>query len=335
MGVRLKEILEYEIIEVKNLQNKTFAIDAFNMIYQFLSSIRQADGSHLTDRKGNITSHLKGLFSRLVFFKKNNLKIIFTFDGTSNELKTKEKILREKKKEEAREKYEKAILENNLSDMKKYSQNLNYLTKEMLEEVKKLIELFGFVSIDSLSEGEAQGAQLLKEKKCSALISQDFDSLLFGANFLIRNLSISNKRKIPGTSIYKDVPIEFYNLQKNLEKLNINQKQLITIAILCGTDFNPLGIKGIGPKTALKLVKENPIEKVFQIVKWEKHFDFSYKEIFEIFENPKVKKNEEVNFLEMEKEKIINFLGEKDFDKESIKNSLSKIQSETNLNKFF
>ena len=73
MGVAIKDILEYDEIDLSSLSNKKIAIDSFNMLYSFLASIRQADGSPLTDSKGNITSHIKGLFNRCVYFKKNNI----------------------------------------------------------------------------------------------------------------------------------------------------------------------------------------------------------------------------------------------------------------------
>lgn len=70
MGVNIKDILEYDEIKLNSISNKKITIDTFNMLYQFLSTIRQSDGNPLTDRKGNVTSHLKGLFNRCVYFKK-------------------------------------------------------------------------------------------------------------------------------------------------------------------------------------------------------------------------------------------------------------------------
>jgi len=64
MGVNLKELIIKKPIELDELSGKVLVIDAFNMLYQFLTTIRQRDGSLLTDSEGRVTSHLIGLLSR-------------------------------------------------------------------------------------------------------------------------------------------------------------------------------------------------------------------------------------------------------------------------------
>lgn len=336
MGVAIKDILEYNEIELSSISNKKVAFDSFNMIYQFLASIRQNDGQPLTDTKGNVTSHLKGLFNRCVYFKKNNIKAIFVFDGKAPKLKEKERENRLKKKLEAQEKYKQA-LELGEEDLKRYAQGTSNLTPEMVEESQELIRAFGFPIILAPSEGEAQAAQLVKEGKAFALSSQDFDSLLFGGKFLIRNLSVSSKRKIPGSSMYKDFPIEFYDLQKNLEKLKISRDELIIIAMLCGTDFNPGGIKGIGPKKALKLVQEykDKWDELFKILDWYSYFTYPWIEVFNVFKKMPVEKDLDIHFEEISKQKIKEILMKRDFDEEMLDRSLKGIKTIKTLDNFF
>jgi len=336
MGVAIKDILEYEEKDLRFFSNKTIAIDTFNMLYQFLAGIRQADGSQLTDSNGNITSHLKGLFNRCVYFKRNNIKAIFIFDGKSPKLKEKEQQMRRQKKEEANKKYLDAIERGNFEDARKFAQANNKLDTKMIEEAKTLISKFGFPVIDAPSEGEAQAAYMVEKNKIFASSSQDFDSLLFGAKFLIRNLSLSNKRKIPGTSSYKEVPIEFYDLDKNLEKLNLTIDQLIILAILCGTDFNPGGIKRIGPKKALKLVKEynEKWDELFKEVKWDEFFEHKWEEVFDIFKNiPTI--DVEYEFKTIDKKEIKLFLNKFDFADEMLDRSLNTIKNVKTLESFF
>ena len=254
MGVQIKDILEYDEVDISILGNKKLAVDSFNMIYQFLASIRQPDGTPLTDSKGNTTSHLKGLFNRCVYFKKNNIKAVFVFDGEAPKLKEKERENRRLKKIEADKKYKEALELGLMDEAKKYAQGINKLDEEMIQDSKKLVELFGFPVVEAPSEGEAQAAYFVDKGQVFASASQDFDSLLFGAKYLVRNVSVSSRRKVAGSSTYREVPIEFYDLNKILTKLNISHDELIIIAILCGTDFNPGGIKGIGPKTAQRLI---------------------------------------------------------------------------------
>lgn len=337
MGVAIKDILEYEEINLSKLSNKKIAIDSFNMLYQFLAGIRQPDGNPLTDSKGNITSHLKGLFNRCVYFKRNNIKPIFVFDGKAPKLKEKERENRARKKAQADKKYREAMDLGLTDDARKYAQALNKLDTNMIEDSKELIRRFGFVVIEAPSEGEAQAAFMAKEGLVYTSSSQDFDSLLFGAKTLVRNVSVSNKRKIPGSSIYKDIPIEYYDLEKNLKKLNINQEQLIILAILCGTDFNPGGIKGIGPKKALNIVKEykDKWNELFKMLDWHEYFSYTWVEVYNVFRKMPVDKNINLEFGEFSKNNIKEFLVSKDFDEITIDRSLNTIKNIKTLDKFF
>lgn len=337
MGVAIKEILDYDEITINSISNKKIAIDTFNMLYQFLASIRQSDGNPLTDTKGEVTSHLKGLFNRCVYFKRNNIKPIFVFDGIAPKLKDKERENRQKKKMEADQKYKEALDLGLAEDAAKYAQGTSRLTTEMIEDSKELIAAFGFPVVLAPSEGEAQAAYFTKDGKIYASASQDFDSLLFGAKHLIRNVSVSNKRKMPGTSTYKEIPVEFYDLDKNLKKLMLTLDELIIVAILCGTDFNPGGIKGIGPKKALKVVREyaGRWDELFKMLDWFDYFTYPWIDVFNTFKKMPVNKESEVNFTEMDKDKIMMILTNRDFDETMIDRSLKTIKNVSTLDKFF
>ncbi|MBA3063927.1 flap structure-specific endonuclease, partial [Candidatus Woesearchaeota archaeon] len=87
MGTQIKCLLKSNEISLNDLNNKTLVIDSYNLLYQFLTTIRSRDGSLLMDSKGNITSHLVGLFSRTTRLMQNNIKLIFVFDGEPPKLK--------------------------------------------------------------------------------------------------------------------------------------------------------------------------------------------------------------------------------------------------------
>mgnify|MGYP006267434927 CR=1 FL=1 len=338
MGVAIKDILYYREIDASQLANKKIAIDSFNMLFSFVSSIRQSDGQLLVDSKGRVTSHLKGLFSRCIYFKKHNISPIFIFDGKAPKLKEKEQDSRRERRALAQEKYQEAKELGLLEDSKKYAQGTSHLTSDMIEQSKELISKFGFSIIQAPSEAEAQGAELVRSKQVYALASQDFDSLLFNSPYLIRNFSISSKRKVAGTNTYKDTNIEFYSLKENLEKLNISQDELIYIAILCGTDFNPGGIKGIGPKKALKLVKEyrNKPEDLFKILKWHDYFSYTWIEVFNTIKKMPIDKEISEFRNTFEKDAIVEYLTQFDFDEEQVKKQLqSIIPKNKGLNQYF
>jgi len=332
MGVKIGEIVPKEEIKLDALRCKILAVDAFNAIYQFLSIIRQADGTPLKDSKGNITSHLSGLFYRNVNLLEKGLKLVYVFDGERPVFKKRTVEERKRIREEAKEKWEKALEEGNLEEARKYARMAITLDEKMIEESKELLTAMGICVVQAPSEGEAEAAYLAKKRKAYASVSQDMDSLLFSSPRLIRNLNITGKRKVPGKPYYKEVYPELIELRKVLEHLGITHDQLIIIGILVGTDYNPEGVKGIGPKKALKLVKERKtLDNVLKVVDWE--YDVDPHEIFEFFKNPPVK-DVDIVFPKIDKEKILEILVERhDFSEERVKNAFEKLKEAEEIGK--
>ena len=327
LGIKLREILPKTSIKLENLGGKTFAIDAYNALYQFLAIIRQPDGTPLKDRSGKVTSHLSGLFYRTSKLLELGIKPIYVFDGTPPALKEAEIKRRSKVKEEALVKYEKAIKEGKIEEARKYAQATSRLKDYMQEDSKKLLSLMGLPWIQAPSEGEAQAAYLTKKGDADYCASQDYDSLLFGTPKLIRNVTISGRRKIARKNSYINVSPEIVELKKILAANKITFEQLIDLSILIGTDFNPMGIKGLGPKTALKLIKEHgTIAKVLPHVK-NNQIQFDPQEIKEIFINPKITDDYVLKWKDVDIDGVIDFLcRKKDFSEERVNKALIKIQ---------
>ena len=108
MGVNLKDLLIRRPVTLEELGGKTLVVDGYNMLYQFLTTIRSRDGSVLTNHKGEVTSHLIGLFSRVTALAQKNIRLAFVFDGMVPELKHQELAKRAEVKKDAQKKYEKA-----------------------------------------------------------------------------------------------------------------------------------------------------------------------------------------------------------------------------------
>jgi flap endonuclease-1 len=194
----------------------------------------------------------------------------------------------------------------------------------MIEDAKKLLDAMGIPWIVGKSEGEAQCSFLCKNGDADYSASQDYDSLLFGSPRLVRNLSITGRRKLPRKEVYVEVKPELINLEEVLKNLGISQEQLIIIGILTGTDYNP-GVKGIGPKTALKIVKEyKTLDKILANVKWEA--DVDAREIVDFFLNPPVEKKYKIEWKQPDKEKIIKLMVyEHDFSLERVEKVVEKL----------
>lgn len=329
MGLAITDILTPEKINIEDLRNKTLAVDTYNLLYQFLSSIRQRDGSYLTDSKGRVTSHLIGLFSRITRLMGYNMKFIFCFDGEVPKLKAKERERRKELKIEAEKKFKKAAAKEDLEEMKKYAARTTRLTSEMIKDAKELIEALGQCIVDAPSEGEAQASYIVKKGDADFVVSQDADCFMFQAPKMIKNLTISGKRKKPGAYAYEEVSPEVISLNAVLKELKLSQDQLIVLGILVGTDYNIGGIKGIGPKKALKVIQEqgNDFDKLFETVKWKEHFDFDWKQVFDLIKNMKVADTYKLEWKPIDKEKLIKMLVEEhDFSKERVEKSLDRLE---------
>ncbi len=305
MGLQIKEIVLKEEISLDNLKGKIIAVDAFNVLYQFLTTIRQYDGSPLMDSKGNITSHLSGLFYRTTNLMSRGIKPIFVFDGIAPKLKHRTQEKRLEIKEEAEKKLREC---KSIEEKAKYASRVSYLSEEMIEESKELIKALGLAVIEAPSEGEAQAAYIVKKEDAYAVASQDYDSLLFGAPRLIQNLTLAKTRKLSSGMITAIHP-QLIDLNKFLKTLGISREQLICLGILVGTDYNPKGIMGIGQKTALKIVKEHKSpQNIFKEIEKKYELDFDWKEIFDLFMNPKVNKNYSIKFSKINIDKVKKIL---------------------------
>ncbi|MEM5868514.1 MAG: flap endonuclease-1 [Candidatus Aenigmatarchaeota archaeon] len=336
MGVQLRDILEAKEVDLETLKGRIIAIDAFNWLYQFLSSIRQIDGTPLMDIKGRVTSHLSGLFYRTANLLEAGIKPVYVFDGEKPKFKKYTIEKRKEIREEAKEKWEKALERGDIEEAKKMAQRSGELNEEMIEESKELIRAMGLPIVQAKSEGEAQCAIMCKNGDVNFSASQDFDSLLFGSPKMIRNLNITGKRKVGGKEV--KISPEIIDLEENLNRLGITREQLIIIGILVGTDYNPGGIKGIGPKKALELVKRyKTIEEVMKQVDWE--FEIDYKDIYEFFLKPEYNEyKDKLVFKQIDEEKIKKILcDEHDFSEERVNQVLEKLKAplQTSLTSWF
>jgi len=326
LGVNLRDLVPKTTVDLASLGGKSIAVDAYNALYQFLAIIRQPDGTPLKDRTGRITSHLSGLLYRTSNLVEMGIKVVYVFDGIPPTLKEVEIKRRARVKEEAVVKYEKALQEGRMEEARTYAQMTSRLKDYMTDDAKRLLKLLGIPWIQAPSEGEAQAAHLAKKRDTNFCASQDYDSLLFGAPQLVRNVTISGRRKLPRKNVYIEVVPEIVELDKVLNELGITHEQLVDIGILVGTDFNPEGVKGIGPKTALQLIKEHEsLEKLYPNLK-EATFPIEPAEIREIFLYPKVTDNYHLTWKEPDTEGVVEFMcGERDFSEDRVRKALEKM----------
>ncbi|MDM7935356.1 MAG: hypothetical protein QUS08_08225 [Methanothrix sp.] len=173
MGVDLGDLLSKRRIEIKDLSGRWVAVDAFNTLYQFLSIIRQRDGTPLMDSSGRVTSHLSGLLYRTTSLVEAGVKVVFVFDGQPPLLKAGTIAERSEVRLRAEAAWEEARARG--EDGFRYAQAAARLNDEILQDARRLIDAMGLPVVQAPSEGEAQAAHMAAKGDVDAVGSQDYD----------------------------------------------------------------------------------------------------------------------------------------------------------------
>lgn len=325
MGVDLKDLVLPKTTNFRQLAGKSIAMDAYNTLYQFLATIRQPDGMPLIDSKQRVTSHLSGLFYRTINLIEKGIKPVYVFDGVPPKLKLRTIRERRRVRQRAEKKWKEALERRDLKTARKYAQAAIRLTEDMVDESKRLLTALGIPYVQAPSEGEAQAAYITVRGDVWGAGSQDWDALLFNARVLIRNLTVTGRRKLPGKNVYIKVDPELIVGLEVLNKLGITRNQLIDIGILIGTDYND-GIKGVGAKTALNLIKEyGNLERIVDVKGFQ--IEPSIQQIRQIYLEPQVTDNYNIRWKSPNSEKIITQLcDDHDFSYDRVKKALDRLE---------
>ena len=324
MGVNLSDLTEPKSMEMEDLRGKKVAIDTYNIVYQFMSAIRQPDGYPLCDSKGRTTSHLTGLLHRTASLIEAGIEPVFVFDGKPHPLKQATLDGRKERREKAEQEWKDAVERGDMKTAHTKAQQTSRMTDEVKESAKELIRYMGLPIVDAPSDGEQEAAYICRRKDVWATASQDFDSLLFGTPVLLRNLTMTGRRKVPGKDIYREIKTEVIDSEEFLRNLGISREQLVDMCILMGTDFNT-GIKGIGPKKALKLVRENgDLESVLRKIGEDIP---DYQEIRGIFLDYEGSDDYSVEHGPLDRQAVVDMLTSYDFSADRVNSAVDRIES--------
>jgi len=305
-------------VELEKLRGRKLAVDANNVLHQFLALIRKPDGTLLTDPQGRVTSHLVGLaFRSTRLLYDYGIDLVFVFDGPPPRFKQREVAKRREVKEKAVKEWMEALSRGDLAKAFSKAVITGVLTRDMVEDAKKLLKLLGLPFIEAPSEGEAQAAYMAARGDVWAANSRDFDSLLFGSPRLVRYVTIQGTEFLPSKGVVKRLKPEVIELQRTLTHLGLTREQLVDVAILLGTDFNE-GVKGIGPVKAVKLIKAyGKLEALPQSIKFQ--LPDNYEEVRKFFLDPPVKADYDLSHRGLDEEGLRRFLcDEKGFSEERV-----------------
>ncbi len=327
MGVDFGDSIPREKIQLEDISGWKLAVDGYNTLYQFLAIIRGMDGGHLKDSQGRVTSHISGLFYRNVNLLELGMKLVYVFDGKPPEIKMEEIRRRSEQRREAKDQYLRALKTGDLVQARKYAEASTVLRRDMVADAKELLEAMGIPWVDAPSEGEAQASAMAIEGTVNAVASQDHDSIVFGAPILVRNVTISGKRRLPSKGIVVNVVPERITLSAVLESTGLTREQLVDYAILLGTDFNPDGFEGVGPATALKYLKKyGRLEEIRELK--DSLQSVNYGDIRALYLNAPSTKGVQPEWRPMDRERVISFLvGEHSFSRDRVEAAIGRVQS--------
>ena len=250
MGCNLRDLVSPEAIELSDLSGQRVAIDVFLNSYQFITSMTGADGKPLSFN-GKPVAHLMGFLDRATVMISEGIDPVFVFDGKPHDLKRETLDARKERKIEAVSRWEAAVGAGDMEVAKKRGPQTAEYTPDMVQETKELFDLMGVSWVEAPMEAEGAAAVMCSRGDVAAVASQDWDTLLYGSPGMVRNLTSHGTRRCG-----RVMSAERIVLSETLESHGITREQLVDLGIMVGTDFHP-GIKGIGPKTGLKLMKKH------------------------------------------------------------------------------
>lgn len=324
MGVPLTPIIIKRTLALEDLRGKRLAVDANGELYQFLALIRLRDGSPLQDSSGRVTSHLSGLFYRTTrLITDYGIELVFVFDGRPPMLKAAEIARRRSIKERYEAEHAAALESGDLAKAYSKATMTSRLTREMTAEARELLRLMGIPVVQAPSEGEAQASHMAARGTVWAASSKDYDCLLFGAPRLLRFLTISGKEFLPSKGGFRPITPELIETPTLLAHYNLTREQLVDVSLLVGTDFNE-GVRGIGPKKAIKLVSEyGSIENMASDIR--EAVGPALSEIRNLFLQPEVTDDYSIEFKDPDREGILRFLcAEREFSRERVTAAINR-----------
>lgn len=311
--------------EMKSLFGRKIAIDASMCLYQFLIAVRQQDGNMLTNEAGETTSHIMGFFYRTIRMVSNGIKPCYVFDGKPPVLKGGELEKRLKRREEAEKKAEEMKETGTVEELQKFERRTVRVTRQQNDEAKQLLTLMGIPFVEAPCEAEAQCAELSKSGKVYGAASEDMDTLCYSPAHFLRNVTAAEARKLK---------IEEYDIRKVLEGFEMDIDTFVDLCILLGCDYCET-IKGIGPVTAYKLIKEHKnIENIIKSIeenpksKYKVPENWPFDEARRLFLHPDVKSGSEVDlkWTEPDVEGLVDFMVKKNgFSEQRIRDGAAKL----------
>ena len=258
MGIKgLKKIIQKyapgSITDKPSLYNKKIAIDSSILLYKYRYIYKEDN------------FHIQGFLYKIIELLSAGVIPVFVFDGKPPDAKKNTLEKRTETRVKMNERIsELTVIRNNLGkdnvnvdefidsdgeecenikEVKKLNTQIRNIEKNILivkkfhsDQVMEFLECLGIPFLQAISESEETCAYLQKNGIVDYVMSEDTDSLTFGA-----------KQVLFGEKLY--------NLDIILKELEMDYTSFIDFCILCGCDYTST-IPKVGPVNALKLIKK-------------------------------------------------------------------------------
>jgi flap endonuclease-1 len=240
----LRDLATIEDVSFEGLEGSVVAVDAHNWLYRYLTTTVKWTGDDVyTTVDGREVANLVGVVQGLPTFFEHDLTPVFVFDGAVVDLKDDEVRERRAQRERAEAKLEAARERGDELAVARLESRTQRLTDHIVDTTLDLFDLLDVPVVEAPAEGEAQAAYMARRGDADYVGTEDYDALLLGAPLTLRQLTS------------KGDP-ERMDFEATLAAHDLTWEGLVDAAILIGTDFND-GIDGVGPKTAVDLVREH------------------------------------------------------------------------------
>jgi len=240
----LRDLASIREVAFEELEGSVVAVDAHNWLYRYLTTtVKWTNDGAYTTADGTEVANLIGIVQGLPKFFEHDLVPVMVFDGAVTDLKADEVAERREQRERAEKRQAAAKERGDAVEAARLEARTQRLTDTIQKTTRELLRLLDVPVVEAPAEGEAQCAHMAATGSVDYAGSEDYDTLLFGAPYTLRQLTSKGNP-------------ELMDLEATLAELELDRQGLVDVAMLCGTDFNE-GVRGIGPKTAVKAIREH------------------------------------------------------------------------------
>ncbi|KAM7355956.1 LOW QUALITY PROTEIN: XPG-like endonuclease [Cochliomyia hominivorax] len=236
------------------LRGKTVAIDLAGWVCESLNVV---------DYFVHPRHHLKNLFFRTCYLIWEEVTPVFVLEGVAPKLKSQ--VIEKRNEIQFRGVKPKEVpSQSQTNDSQKHKGEKGRTRfNHVLKQCENLLQAMGIQCVQGPGEAEAYCAFLNLKELVDGVISQDSDCFAYGALRVYRNFSVSSQ----GALAAQGGAVDIYDMSDICSRMDFGQNKVIAMALLCGCDYCPDGIGGIGRDSVLKLFNKYKNDEILKRIR--------------------------------------------------------------------